>query len=131
VQRCLSFGLWTSDANTIWTRVVADGDVPTDQEIKKTDFVSDVRRTDSSQSLVKKTIQSKTVQHVDNLNEGRLRNMMTAPILASDGSILGAIQMLNKKESAGGKGFDRNDAKVLSVLCAHIASFVEIMQSYN
>ena len=119
------------DANTIWTRVVADGDVPTDQEIKKTDFVSDVRRTDSSQSLVKKTIQSKTVQHVDNLNEGRLRNMMTAPILASDGSILGAIQMLNKKESAGGKGFDRNDAKVLSVLCAHIASFVEIMQSYN
>ena len=86
------------DANTIWTRVVADGDVPTDQEIKKTDFVSDVRRTDSSQSLVKKTIQSKTVQHVDNLNEGRLRNMMTAPILASDGSILGAIQMLNKKK---------------------------------
>ncbi len=50
------------DEDTIWTRVVADGDVPSDQEIKKTDFVSVVRRTDSSQNIVKKTIQSKTVQ---------------------------------------------------------------------
>mmetsp|Transcript_13909 Transcript_13909/g.35912 ORF Transcript_13909/g.35912 Transcript_13909/m.35912 type:complete len:131 (-) Transcript_13909:309-701(-) len=108
------------DEDTIWTRVVADGDVPSDQEIKKTDFVSVVRRTDSSQNIVKKTIQSKTVQHISLKGEGVIKNMMTAPILGGDGRILGAIQIVNKRESAGG-GFDRHDADILNVLCAHIA----------
>jgi len=118
------------DEDTIWTRVVADGDVPSDQEIKKTDFVSVVRRTDSSQNIVKKTIQSKTVQHISLKGEGVIKNMMTAPILGGDGRILGAIQIVNKRESAGG-GFDRHDADILNVLCAHIASFVEILESYS
>merc|ERR1712093_768290 len=55
--------LWPVDTepgseNTIWTRVVADGDVPTDLAVKKTEFVSAIKRTESSQHLVKKTITS-------------------------------------------------------------------------
>ncbi len=56
--------------------------------------------------------------------------MMTAPILGGDGKILGAIQIVNKRESASG-GFDTHDADILNVLCAHIASFVEILNSYQ
>ena len=52
------------------------------------------------------------------------------PIVGSSGDILGAIQIVNKKTEAKG-GFNKQDAKVLSVLCAHIASFVDIMQEYQ
>merc|ERR1711977_745165 len=126
--------LWMIDKdhdNAIWTRVVADGDIPSDQEIKKTDFVSAVRRTDSSTNIVMKTIQTGKVQKVYGLkNEGPLKNMMTAPIIGGDNQILGAIQIVNKKQSGDGKdvGFNKHDADVLSVLCAHIASFIEIVQ---
>ena len=103
-----------------------------DLEIKKTDFVSIVRRTSSSQDLVKKTITSGTVQRKTMEDGGPLKNMMTAPIVGSGGEILGAIQIVNKKSLGDSqlKGFDRNDAKVLSVLCAHIASFIDIMSNY-
>ena len=49
-----------------------------DLEIKKTDFVSIVRRTSSSQDLVKKTITSGTVQRKTVEDGGPLKNMMTA-----------------------------------------------------
>ena len=91
--------LWMIDKdhdNAIWTRVVADGDIPTDQEIKKTDFVSAVRRTDSSTNIVMKTIQTGKVQKVSLKNEGPLKNMMTAPIIGNNNQILGAIQIVNK-----------------------------------
>ena len=127
--------MWMIDKkndNTIWTRVVADGDIPTDQDIKKTDFVSAVRRMQSSTNIVMKTIKSGEVQEMS-LNEGRIRNMMTAPITGADGQILGAIQIVNKKQSEDGKevGFNKQDAAILSVLCAHIASFIEVVQNYN
>ncbi|UPQ97126.1 DUF2453 domain-containing transmembrane protein [Chloropicon primus] len=127
--------LWLVDTekdNTIWTRVVADGDVPTDLEVKKTDFVSAIKRTGSSRDLVNKTITTGSVQHAALDGGGPIKNMMTVPIVGSDGEILGAIQIVNRKDSGGGeKGFTGQDAKVLKVLCAHISSFLEIMQDYQ
>ena len=79
-------------------KVVADGDVPSDLEIKKTDFVSVIKKTASSQDLVKKTITTGSVQQVVLGDEGGLiKNMMTVPIVGGDGNILGAIQIVNKK----------------------------------
>ena len=79
-----------------------------------------------------KTIQTGKVQKVSLKNEGPLKNMMTAPIIGNNNQILGAIQIVNKKPSGDGQdlGFNKHDAKVLSVLCAHIASFIEIVQAY-
>ena len=111
-------------------KVVADGDVPSDLEIKKTDFVSVIKKTASSQDLVKKTITTGSVQQVVLGDEGGLiKNMMTVPIVGGDGNILGAIQIVNKK--GPGQGFNKQDAMVLSVLCSHIATFFDIMKELN
>jgi len=127
--------LWmvdTENDNDVWTRVVADGDVATDIEIKKTDYVSMVKKLDSSKDIVERTIRTGKLQRHDVKDKGPVKSMMASPIISGE-KCLGVIQMINKRDAEDGSitPFNKTDAAVLRVLCAHIASFLEIVETYH
>ncbi len=129
--------LWIVDKEkegSVWTRVVADGDVATDADVKKTDYITAIKRLESSRQIVRETIATCCSQgQGKTFTNGPVKSMLTAPILDGQGECLGVIQMVNKKSRESGVACDFNasDANVLSVLCAHIASFLEIVNSYH
>lgn len=55
---------------------------------------------------------------VDKITQFKTRNLLCLPLVFQDGTLIGVIQVLNKKSTAF---FDKNDENLLSILGSHVA----------
>src|SRR5713101_4006757 len=64
---------------------------------------------------------------IDEQTRYQTRNMVTVPLMTTEGRAIGAMQVLNKREGA----FDEQDLHVLEVLSAQAASAIETAQLHE
>ena len=64
--------------------------------------------------------------HVDKQLGFQTRSILCSPILNDDGSVIGALQMVNKR---GEGGFMTNDEKIVQMMCSHVSTFIRVVES--
>jgi len=66
--------------------------------------------------------------NVDDDTGFHTRSVLVIPVLGEHQKILGAIEMINKKNSDGSAGeFGENDEKLIEMLASHVTSFIRIV----
>jgi putative methionine-R-sulfoxide reductase with GAF domain len=70
-------------------------------------------------------------QSVDRDTGYRTRSVLAIPLKDDEGEIIGAIQMINKKNKDGTGGvFNANDEKLLTMLASHVTTFTRIVNGH-
>jgi GAF domain-containing protein len=71
-------------------------------------------------------------RHVDESTGFRTRSVLAVPVKNDGGNVIGAIQMINKKDEANeGKStsFDEGDIRLVKMLCSHVSSFIRVVHA--
>ncbi|KAL7541040.1 hypothetical protein ACHAWF_006841 [Thalassiosira exigua] len=127
-ERC---ALWMHDGEKkeLWTQVATgtkDGEIlriPADSGV-----VGHAVQTASIINLHDAYEDSRFNPDVDKQTGYRTRSIIAVPIKNDSGDVIGAIQMVNKKNEDGTNGvFDGNDAKILTMLSSHVKCFTKIV----
>jgi len=121
--------LWMldEDKKTLWRQVRQDG----------------VAQAPVEGSIVGHCIKTGQVVNVENAYENEhfhadidkqtgfhTESVLVVPVLSEDGGVIGAIQMINKKDENGKTClFEECDIKIVQMLCKHVSSFLRIVQS--
>lgn len=67
---------------------------------------------------------------VDEKTGFRTKSMLTAPIRNDEGKVIGAIQLLNKKDENGNDSlFGQCEEQLAKLMASHVKSFIEIVEA--
>jgi GAF domain len=69
---------------------------------------------------------------VDQSTGFRTRSVLAVPVKNEEGKVIGAIQMINKKDEANeGKltSFDEGDIRLVKMLCSHVSCFIRLVHA--
>lgn len=67
-------------------------------------------------------------QSVDQLTGYRTRSVICYPVRDDEGKLIGAIEMINKKDHQGGDAiFTESDEKLIQMLASHVTAFIRIV----
>jgi putative methionine-R-sulfoxide reductase with GAF domain len=66
--------------------------------------------------------------NVDDKTGFHTRSVLVVPVFNEEGKVIGAIEMINKKNPDGSDGvFGENDEKLIQMLASHVKSFIRIV----
>ena len=67
---------------------------------------------------------------VDKKTGFHTESVLAVPVRGDNGKVIGAIQMINKKDNKGKScSFGEGDIKCVKMLCSHVSSFLRIVDS--
>lgn len=125
-ERCT---LWMLDRekNELWSRVATG----TQREIRVSDnsgVVGSCVQTGELLNIHDAYRDDRFNPDVDRVTGFRTRSIIAVPVKDDAGVVIGAIQMINKKNPDGTDGvFDVNDAKMVQMLGSHVSAFIRIV----
>jgi len=71
-------------------------------------------------------------KEIDQQTGYRTRSILAVPVKNEEGKVIGAIQMVNKKNEDGTDAvFDINDAKMMMMLSSHVSTFIKIVTGHD
>ena len=69
-------------------------------------------------------------KEVDEKTGFRTKSMLTAPVRNDEGKVIGAIQLLNKKDDNGNDSvFGPCEEQLAKLMASHVKSFIEIVEA--
>ena len=117
----------TTQQKTIWSRVASgvDGVIQAPMEGS---IVGECIRTGQIVNIKEAYDDPRFDKHVDAETGYRTHSILAVPVRNDQGRVIGAIQMMNKKNDKGEEtSFGKGDIKCVQMLCSHVACFIRVV----
>jgi signal transduction protein with GAF and PtsI domain len=122
--------LWMVDGEQVWSRVATGGQLDTIHVPKSVGLVGASVTSGNVVNVPNAYLDPRFHANVDKATGYHTTSVLVCPVKDSEGSIIGAIQMINKLDSKGKQViFDEADERMVEMLATHVACFIRIVNA--
>ena len=120
--------LWMVDGEKLWSRV-ATGAKDSIQIAKTVGIVGACIQTGKLINIPDAYKDDRFNPEVDKYTGYRTRSILVCPVKDAGGKVVGAIQMINKKDGDEDVSFAKGDEKMVQMLASHVSGFIRIVNA--
>jgi hypothetical protein len=120
--------LWMLDGDELWSRV-ATGTEHIIKVPKTFGLVGACVQTGKSIIIPDAYEDARFNREIDKHTGYRTRSMLVCPVKSKDGAVVGAIQMINKKDKETDISFVEGDLRMVRMLASHVSGFMRIVNA--